>query len=84
MNPEQRNKAYSIVYIATRNGTLVKQPCEHCLEVNWKSEAHHEDYSKPLEVIWLCKLHHRLKHKQIKFHSTELITSLYTPKLSTI
>ncbi|KKN72900.1 hypothetical protein LCGC14_0406040 [marine sediment metagenome] len=24
-------------------------------------ERHHEDYSKPLEITWLCKKHHKAK-----------------------
>jgi len=54
-NPEKR-KAQQIVFVAKRNKTLIPQPCEVCgCE---KSEAHHEDYSKPLEINWLCKKHH--------------------------
>ncbi len=48
-------KAYRRVYVAKRNGSLLSQPC-HCGEI--KSEAHHVDYRRPLEVIWLCKKHH--------------------------
>ncbi len=32
--------------------------CSDCGET--KVEAHHEDYSKPLDVEWLCKKHHKL------------------------
>ena len=55
-HPEQ-----SVAHVAVRNalksGELVRQPCEVCGDPD--SEAHHEDYSKPLEVRWLCKPHHR-------------------------
>lgn len=26
------------------------------------SKTHHDEYSKPLEVRWLCRLHHREHH----------------------
>ena len=29
-------------------------------------EAHHEDYSKPYEVIWLCRFHHRPRHQELR------------------
>ena len=52
-----RNKAHRLVFVGIRNGSIKRHPCEICgLE---KSEAHHEDYSKPLEVTWLCRPHHR-------------------------
>ncbi len=35
-----------------------------CQECGNKAEAHHKDYTKPLEVIWLCFEHHRLLHGQ--------------------
>lgn len=38
-------------------GKVEKFPCKVCGDK--KSQGHHEDYSKPLEVIWLCALHHR-------------------------
>lgn len=45
------------VQTAIRNGTLIRpNRCEICPEV--KIEAHHSDYSKPLEVRWLCRYHH--------------------------
>lgn len=43
-------------------GILVKEPCKVC-GTNENIEAHHEDYTKPLDVIWLCRNHHREHHK---------------------
>ena len=63
LNP-LKNKAHRKVYCALRNETLFKLPCEHCLILNEKVQAHHPDYTKPLEVIWLCKIHHILADKQ--------------------
>jgi hypothetical protein len=40
---------------------IVKPPCEICGEE--KVEAHHHDYSKPNEVNWLCRKHHKKHHK---------------------
>lgn len=48
---------------AVREGLLVRLPCEVCGDVN--TEAHHEDYTKPLEVRWLCFRHHREAHGQV-------------------
>jgi hypothetical protein len=50
---------------AIRDGRLVKQPCEQCgAQI---VEAHHEDYSKPLDVKWLCRKHHLERHGKIAF-----------------
>ena len=42
-------------------GTIKKEKCEVCKSE--KVEAHHKDYNKPLEVIWLCHKHHREHHR---------------------
>jgi hypothetical protein len=44
---------------AIRDGRLIPQPCWVCGE---KAEAHHPDYSRPLDVVWLCRIHHRQAH----------------------
>lgn len=63
LTPESRARAnarsYLNVYI--RRGKIKKQPCLFC--GNPEAEAHHHDYSKPLEVTWLCKEHHLLNHE---------------------
>jgi ribosomal protein S27AE len=50
-NPD-KVRAHWIVANAIRYGKLKRQPCEKC--GNPKSHAHHKDYSKPLEIEWLC------------------------------
>lgn len=61
----QRNRikrnAHSLVRWALLNGKIKASPC-HCGQ---KGEAHHEDYSKPLDVVWLCKQHHTERHLEI-------------------
>jgi hypothetical protein len=49
-------RARQAVANALRSGRLVKQLCEVCKVV--ETESHHDDYTKPLEVRWLCKSHH--------------------------
>jgi hypothetical protein len=55
--------AHNATSRAILKGTLVRQPCEVC--GNEKSEAHHDDYSKPLDVRWLCSNHHRMVHGKL-------------------
>lgn len=68
----QRNRAYAdrhplkhaakvSVMIAVRSGRLARKPCEVCGE--FPSQAHHDDYSKPLDVLWLCTVHHGERHR---------------------
>jgi hypothetical protein len=54
----EKNRCHAVVSKAVRDGRLIKHPCEVCGSAT--VQAHHSDYSKPLEVIWLCLKHHRL------------------------
>ena len=57
-------KARQAVSHALRDRKIVKQPCRDCGSI--KSQAHHDDYSKPLNVEWLCFSCHRIRHGQLK------------------
>ena len=59
----RRSLAHSRVAHAIRSGELSRQPCIRCGEA--KSLAHHEDYDKPLEVMWLCQPCHKQRHKEL-------------------
>ena len=54
----KKYKARTAVSNALRGGKLKKTPCMVCAEE--KVNAHHEDYDKPLEVLWLCRKHHMM------------------------
>jgi hypothetical protein len=58
-NPE-KVRAKNRVQRAVRSGRLERGPCRICGEAN--SEGHHSDYSKPLDVVWLCRKHHKDLH----------------------
>ena len=58
-NPEHE-RARQAVNNAVRRGKLDPEPCFVC--GNSVSEAHHHDYSQPLEVTWFCREHHLAVH----------------------
>lgn len=58
-----RKIARNKVGLALRRGKLERQPCEVCGER--PAEAHHDDYTRPLDVRWLCKQHHLEHHREL-------------------
>lgn len=60
---KRRSSAHSAVSRAIKSGVLMRKPCVRCGEQ--KSLAHHEDYDKPLQVMWLCQPCHKQRHKEI-------------------
>lgn len=68
--PKIRKKM--LARVAAWNAFPEAQPCsiDKCVVLG---ERHHDDYSKPLEIRWLCKFHHEEQH-----HSEE---KTGTPKL---
>ena len=58
LNPLRR-AAHIAVTNALRDGKLQRLPCFECGDI---AEAHHPDYGRPLDVIWLCVKHHKEVH----------------------
>jgi hypothetical protein len=60
----------SAVQRALRSGLLVRpETCERCGRVPKRMRngttgivGHHHDYSRPLDVVWLCRTCHALHH----------------------
>lgn len=65
-NPE-KYKARTAVGNALRDGKLKKKPCQYCNSEE-KVQAHHKDYNKPFDVVWVCfKCHRQKEHNQYDY-----------------
>lgn len=71
-HPEKR-AAHKAVEQAILRGALTRMPCVRCGAQ--KAEAHHDDYSKPIEVTWLCRSHHVARHKELRSLSCSSTTA---------
>lgn len=60
INNPHKIEAQKFVKRALRLKRIKKLPCEICKNKN--SFAHHNNYDKPLEIIWLCHKHHSWIH----------------------
>ena len=58
-NPEQA-AARVLFESALKNGRIKRYPCVICNDS--KTDGHHWDYSRPLDVYWLCRRHHVAVH----------------------
>lgn len=58
----EKNRARCAVRRAVDAGVLVRGDCEVGGDCLGAVQAHHDDYSNPLDVRWLCKRHHTLHH----------------------
>lgn len=61
---QHKQQAHTAVARALRDGALVRKPCQHCSDP--RSKAHHPDYDKPLDVVWLCDDCHRTEHSRLR------------------
>ena len=55
-----KSRAHARLNQSLKLGKITKLPCSVCGDTN--SLAHHHDYSKPLDVVWLCRTHHAEEH----------------------
>jgi hypothetical protein len=57
-----------LVDAAILRGEIVPQPCIVCGKTpgERRIHAHHDDYSKPYDVTWLCGTHHKARHKKLR------------------
>lgn len=58
---KEKRRAHVVLHRAIKKGIIVRSSvCEKCNE-QCKADGHHENYSKPLQVVWLCRKCHSRK-----------------------
>jgi hypothetical protein len=63
-NSPEKKAAHSSLEVAVKSGAVQRSPCHICgAQV---AEGHHPDYSRPRDVVWLCRLHHMQLHAEFK------------------
>ena len=62
LRDKQKLSAKAAVKYAVKIGKLTRQPCQVCGDTN--VHAHHTDYTRKLDVVWLCPLHHGFQHRK--------------------
>jgi len=70
-----REKAHNTIRYLKRAGRLINQPCEICGKL--RADAHHDDYTKPKEIRWLCPKHHRDFHMAHKLENNKYVKKEY-------
>lgn len=65
MGPEY-DAAHNAVTRAIKSGVLIRPDhCSVCL-VHGAPQAHHDDHSRKLDVMWLCPICHAARHVELK------------------
>lgn len=63
-NPEKVS-AWNAVFRALKSGDITKP--ERCVcGRTVRIHAHHDDYSRPLDVKWLCAVCHKARHQELR------------------
>lgn len=64
-HPERRHASTTVGH-AIRDGRLAPWPACAVPTCDCKPQAHHPDYSRPLDVVWLCDTHHKAAHALVR------------------
>lgn len=60
----ERRKAWQAVYAAVKSGHLIRPDTCSCGRYA-RITAHHDDYARPLDVLWLCAVCHKARHEEL-------------------
>lgn len=62
VSADEKIKCRAITKNNIKKGVIKKEPCMVCGKI--ESEAHHEDYTNPFDILWLCDKHHHAHHTE--------------------
>ncbi len=81
MNEREKSNVRRLTNYYQKQGIIVVLPCQRC--GNPEAEKHHHDYTKPLDVEWLCRKCHRAEHPR---HSdiTQPVTAVERRRLERV
>lgn len=62
---KNKYRAHQIVSRAIKSGKITKESCCECGSII-NVHAHHDDYDRPMDIIWLCVRHHKERHRKVE------------------
>ena len=72
MTKKEKQRTRELTYQAINRGELVeKDECERCGIKRYRLLIHHDDYSDPLNVRWLCAPCHQFVHMEMRTLAVE-------------
>ena len=74
VDEKKKAAARPVVAQAIKSGELVRRPCEVCGDP--RAVARQRNYDLPLDVQWLCHLHHCRRHAAMQPKLTDALVSL--------
>lgn len=79
LTPRQlRDRSANMLGAAITSGRVTRKPC--CICGAEKSQAHHEDYTLPHLITWVCQSHHSARHAEIRRGISTAIPKLVIAK----
>jgi predicted metal-binding protein len=62
---KHKDKARQLISKSITNGKVIRPDCCERCKISCVPHGHHEDYNKPLEVMWLCTKCHGIRHREL-------------------
>lgn len=86
LSREEKAQSRSVYGKARASGEITPGPCAVCGSL--KTDGHHFDYLKPLEVVWLCRKHHAAVHRAMDAEGRrkcfEYLLSMLPPRMAVV